>query len=450
MKRSIKLLFCTMLCLSMLFTIVGCGSSNAPESTAAAGTVEKAPTGTIELWSMLTQEERATQLQKLADNYVAGHPDTKINITVMPWTGALDKIVAAIMAGNAPDLMTTGGGYPQSLGGTGGLLELSDLVEQVGGKDAFLSTSLSVQGAYDGGLYAIPLYVTPYVTYYRQSWLDAAGIKKVPTTWEEYYDMCKAVTDPAKKRYGFGIPLGDLHGWKTIWSFLQANGVDLINVDKDNKWYVDLNDEARAAMVETYNYLYKLVKDCSPEGAITYTQTNIREMVAGGTIMSRIDTPEIYYNLQKIAPNDINDVSYFKIPGRKTTGSGQGWVGLSISSKGNTGLAKDFVKYLFTGDTMVDFFLSYPHAMFPAKAELFANEKYRSGLPNELKKMIPDMATDILSTSTNLVMANGPFPGAGEAESKMILGNALVMMLSKNATADQAVDYVISELKKLL
>lgn len=32
-----------------------------------------------------------------------------------------------------------------------------------------------------------------------------------------------------------------------------------------------------------------------------YTQTNVREMVAGGTVMSRIDTPEIYYTLQSVA-----------------------------------------------------------------------------------------------------------------------------------------------------
>ncbi|MGE5615204.1 MAG: ABC transporter substrate-binding protein [Bacillota bacterium] len=411
---------------------------------------EEQPTSTITFWSMLTQKERADQLQKLADTYMQEHPGTKIDITVMPWSGAMDKIVASIMAGNAPDLMTTGTGYPQSLGATGGLLELSDLVQEVGGKDAFLSTSLSVQGAYEDGLYSIPLYITPYIAYYRQSWLDKAGITKLPETWEEYYEMCKAVTNPAGNKYGFGIPLGDLHGWKTIWSFLQSNGVDLINVDQNDKWYVDLNSEDRAAMIETYNYLYKLVKDTAPEGTISYTQTNVREMVAGGTIMSRIDTPEIYYTVQQIDPDSEKDVKYFPIPGRKKTGSGQGWVGLSISKDGNVALAKDFVKYLFTGDTLVDFFLSYPYAMFPAKAELFHNKEYYEGLPDILKDMVPDMALNILATSTSLGMVNGPFPGAGEFEARCILGNGLVKMLSENYTAEQAVEYIIDELEKLM
>lgn len=425
-------------------------SSDTESSDAQANETEEQPTGTIEFWSMLTQQERADALQKLAEAYEKEHSGTKINITVMPWSGALDKIVASIMAGNAPDLFVTGTGYPQSLAGTGGLLELSDLVEEIGGKDAFLSTSLSVQGAYEDGLYSIPLYITPYVAYYRQSWLDAANITKLPETWEEYYEMCKAVTDPANDKYGFAIPLGDLHGWKTIWSFLQANGVDLINVDENDNWYVDLNEETRAAAAEAYDFLYKLVKDCAPEGTISYTQTNVREMVSGGTVMSRIDTPEIYYTVQSIAPDDIDDVKYFKIPGRKKTGSGQGWVGLSVSKEGNVALAKDFIKYLFTGETLVDFYLSYPYAMFPTKAELFNSKAYQDGLPDTLKAMVPDMALDILSTSTSLGMVNGPFPGAGEFESKCILGNALIKMLSENATAEQAVDYIVDELEKLM
>ena len=103
--------------------------------------------------------------------------------------------------------------------------------------------------------------------------------------------------------------------------------MDLLNVDENGEWYIDLDDESRAAMVETYDYLYKLVKDCAPEGTVGYTQTNVREMVAGGTVMSRIDTPEIYYTLQSVAPDDMDDVSYFKIPGRKRDRirTGMGW-----------------------------------------------------------------------------------------------------------------------------
>ncbi|MFQ7874907.1 ABC transporter substrate-binding protein [Enterocloster sp.] len=372
--------------------------NNAENADSAQAESAEEATGTIEMWSMLTQQERADELQKLADSYMEQNPGTQINITVMPWSGAMDKIVSAIMAGNAPDIMVTGTGYPQSLAGTGVLLELSDLVEEIGGKDAFLSTSLTVQGAYEDGLYSVPLYITPYVAYYRDSWLKEAGIETLPTTWEEYYDMCKAVTDPSKDRYGFALPLGDLHAWKTIWSFLQANDVDLLNVDENGEWYIDLDDESRAAMVEKYDYLYKLVKDCAPEGTVGYTQTNVREMVAGGTAMSRIDTPEIYYTLQSVAPDDMDDVSYFKIPGRKRQDPDRDGLTEYFQLTAILALAKDFAKYMFTGDNMVDFYLSAIHMPCSRpRRELFQNTKYQDNLPDNLKEMVPDMALDIVN-----------------------------------------------------
>ncbi|MDD3059127.1 MAG: extracellular solute-binding protein [Spirochaetia bacterium] len=424
----------------------------------AAGTQEAAKqepaaqlTGKLTIWSTLTQKERAVEFENLARAYEKDRPGVTVEITLMPWSGAMDKIMASIMAGNPPDIMVTGNGYPQTLSATGGLMELSSVVDQVGGKDAFLGTSLSVLGsAEDGGMYSVPLYVTPYVAYYRKSWLADAGITKLPTTWEEYYEMCKAVTDPANNRYGFGLPLGDLHGWKTVWSILQTQGVDLVKQNAKGDWIVDVSDEDYKAIVWTYDYLYKLVRDCSPAGIVSYTQANVRELVATGAIMSRIDTPEIYYNVKAMAPEAMDDVAFFEMPKAKQGGGGTGWVGLSIAEKGNKALASDYIKYIYTGERMVDFFASYPYAMFPAKAELFNSKSYQDKLPAELKGMVPEMALSILKDATGLTMANGPFPGAGEVESKSLLGNPLANMLIKGINANQAADQLIADLKALL
>lgn len=441
-KRLIGVLF-LMACMSFLFARGESETSQAAE--------QKALSGKLTVWSMLTQKERAAELEKLARAYESANPGVTVEITVMPWSGAMDKIVASIMAGNPPDITVTGNGYPQTLSSTGGLMELSSLVQEIGGKDAFLGTSLSVLGSSDdGGIFSIPLYVTPYVMYYRKSWLAEAGITQLPKTWEEYYEMCKTVTDPARNRYGFGIPLGDLHGWKTIWSLLQTNGVDLVNKDANGNWYVDVDQTDYQAIVETYDFLYRLVRDCSPAGMISYTQANVRELVAKGIIMSRIDTPEIYYNVKEMAPESMDDVSFFEITRRKQGGSGTGWVGLSISEKGNKTLASDFIKYIYTGDRLVDFFASYPYAMFPAKADLFNSQSYQEKLPDELKVLVPDMALNILKDATGLVMSNGPFPYAGEVESRSILGNPLVNMLLKGTSARAAADELIQSLNALL
>lgn len=407
-------------------------------------------TGELNIWSFLTQKERAEELENLAKAYETARPGVTTLITVAPWAGALDKIVASIMAGNPPDITVVGNGFPQVLAGTGGLMETSNLINDMGGPDAFLGPALDLGICEDSGNYAIPLYVTPYVAYYRESWLDAAGITKLPATWEEYYTMCKAVTDPAKSRYGFGVPLSDHHGWKTIWSLLQSNEVDLLNRDSNGNWIVDISDTDRRAIAEVYDFLNRLVKDCSPAGAVSYNQQNIRELVAQGTIMSRIDTPEIYYNVREMDPDNLADVKYFAFPGRKTIGSGFGWTSMSIPVKGNTVLASDFIKFIYEDERMIPFYNSYPYAMFPGKKSHFESIQYRNNLPEEVKAMVPDMALEILSHSTGLAMANGPFPGAGEFESRKTLTNPLNSMLINGFTAERAVNQLIEELEDLV
>jgi ABC-type glycerol-3-phosphate transport system substrate-binding protein len=445
MKRTLLIGFITALAFNV--SAVFAGPSGESRSTTAGGGTKS---GSITIWSTMTQTERAKTFDDLARSYEAKNPGVKVTVEVMPWDGTMDKVVASIMAKNPPEITLHGSGWPQTLAGTGGILEVSDIINDIGGAKNFLQMALDL-GKYEDGYYSIPLYVTPYITMYRKSYLQQAGITKLPTTWEEFYTMCKAVTNPAKNIYGFGAPMTDVHSWKTIWVFLQSNEVDLVNVDKNGNWYADVNAADRAAIIEVYDYLYKLIRDCSPAGLISYNQTNVRELVAKGTIMSRIDTPEIYYDIRALKDDaSLNDIAFFSFPGLKRIGSGTGWVGMGIQKDSNVTLAKDYIKYLYDGDTMVDFYASYPYAMFPVKNDMYRSAAYKAKLPPELQSMMPDMALEILSHATGLMMSNGPFPFAGEVESRKIFANPLINMFNKGITAVQAADELIAEVEALL
>ncbi|WP_319417110.1 hypothetical protein [Marispirochaeta aestuarii] len=55
----------------------------------------------------------------------------------------------------------------------------------------------------------------------------------------------------------------------------------------------------------------------------------------------------------------------FHCPPKKRLGSSQGWVGLVAFEKGKVSLAKDFMEFMFSGDKLVDFYLSYPLCNVP-------------------------------------------------------------------------------------
>jgi ABC-type glycerol-3-phosphate transport system substrate-binding protein len=56
--------------------------------------------------------------------------------------------------------------------------------------------------SYDGEIYALPYLVHNSVLYYRTDLFDAAGITEPPTTWEEYREVARQLTDAEAGIYG--------------------------------------------------------------------------------------------------------------------------------------------------------------------------------------------------------------------------------------------------------
>ncbi len=403
--------------------------------------------GKFTIWSTLTQESRAKALEKITQDYQKANPGVTVEINVIGWTGAFDKMVAAISAGNPPDLATVGQGWPQSLAGTGGIVTVDDVIKKIGGPEIFFGTGLSVMGSLDGKAWSIPIYVTPHLISYRKSWLAEAG-KQPFKTWEEMYDVAKAVTNPAKNRYGYTIPFADIHGGKPVWGFLLSNGVTIFDKDPSAKSGWKLNIEQPAA-VETYAFLHKLIKDTAPQGAVSYIVTDLRNLVTKNVLLGMYDTPEVLDAIKAAAPDMLKDTGFTYIPARKRLGSSQGWVGLVVFAKGNQAVAKNFSEFMFEGDRLIDYYLSYPAAMFSPLERHYKSQRYLDGLPADLKPILP-MAPEILKHSSGISQWNGPNPWAGEIENKVILPNALNEMLTKNISAEQAVKKVADELRKLM
>ena len=406
--------------------------------------------GPLTIWSMMTQPERIKSFQDLADAYTRVNSSVRINIEVMPWVGVLDRLVAAHMAGNPPDITLMGSGWSQVLAAAGALVELTPLINDCGGQSAFLKMALDL-GAYENGCFGIPLYVAPMFGVYRKSLLQEAGIASVPATWEDLYNMCVKFTDRNRNHYGFGQVMNGPQSSIAMWNFLQANDVNLVNIDRNGNWFVDVDAAARTRLIETYDFVYRLMRDTSPDGVISYTQENVRELIANGTLLSRLDTVEIYYDFKtKGDMAAFNDVGVFPFPARQRIGGSTGGANLGVFVKGNAVLAQDYLKWIYDGDRMVDFYISYPYAMFPVKNEMYRSADYRAKLPDELKPLMPDIALQTLSNASFLMFANGPFPYAGEVETQELLAKPIVEMFTRNITVEQAVDNLLRDLQALI
>ena len=73
-------------------------------------------------------------------------------------------------------------------------------------------------------VYGVPFFAFIDWMYYRKDLLDAAGIKKVPTTLAEFREAAIALTDPGKKQYGFAMRGGSGGGGFIVNALHAYNG----------------------------------------------------------------------------------------------------------------------------------------------------------------------------------------------------------------------------------
>jgi multiple sugar transport system substrate-binding protein len=84
---------------------------------------------------------------------------------------------------------------------------LAELDDQLQGDDRadFLPHTLDT-ATYEDKLYSVPFMVHNTVMYYRTDLFEAAGIEHPPTTWQEYREVAKKLTDSSTGTWGTIIP----------------------------------------------------------------------------------------------------------------------------------------------------------------------------------------------------------------------------------------------------
>jgi ABC-type glycerol-3-phosphate transport system substrate-binding protein len=132
----------------------------------------------------------------------------------------LPKMVAALEAGNPPDVTRFGQTQAALYRAQGHLLEVTDIVEKMqqvpsGLFDASLRTAM-----YKGKAYSVPQSISPIPLVARMDILEAAKIDP-PKTYDELIEVSKKLQKTAKTHRIWHVP-GAAHGYRR-----QCDGCDL-------------------------------------------------------------------------------------------------------------------------------------------------------------------------------------------------------------------------------
>ena len=274
------------------------GTATALATTAAWWLVRRAHAARqakLVVWNttaLAPQVDKIMQEQCYAYAKQAGIKAHEIEYSLLGAGQQLPKLVAALEAGNPPDIARTGGGYVQLYRSQGHLLDVTDVVDTMQHVPGGLLPASLPSVLYHGKAYGVPQSVSPWALITRLDLLAAAKVEP-PTTWEAFIEVCTQLQKPPRLT-GYGMCLGlqndtDSNVMNMIWGY----GGKLVEADNTT---VALHSEGTVAAVQLIADMFTKHK-IIPKGAIAWDNTGNNKAYQSRQVLFVVNPTSIYASL---------------------------------------------------------------------------------------------------------------------------------------------------------
>ncbi len=199
--------------------LISCGST--PPTAEDSGSAE------VEFWTMQLSPKFDDYFDTLIADFEAENPGITVNWIDVPWGDMETKILAAVSAGNAPDVVNLNPNFASQLASKGAWLTLDDKLSPE--EQAVYLPKIWEATQLNGDSFGFPWYLTARVTLYNTDIFEEAGISEPPATFEELAEVAKQVKEKTGK-YAFFISFVPEDAADVLQSFVQM-GVPLVNED---------------------------------------------------------------------------------------------------------------------------------------------------------------------------------------------------------------------------
>lgn len=190
--------------------------------------------GELRLWHTYSPFEEEVA-KNLLDEFEKEHPNIKITMEMIPYGELRSKLITAIAAGQAPDLVRMDIIWVPEYAEMGALLDLDNYIAKAGiSANDFYAGPWSTC-IWEGTTYGLPLDTNTRVLVYRKDLFNAAGVM-VPKTWDEFVEVAKKLTldkdgDGLIDQWGWVIQDSGIGSWQ-FDPFLWQAGGDVLNPKK--------------------------------------------------------------------------------------------------------------------------------------------------------------------------------------------------------------------------
>ncbi len=253
----------------------------------------------------------------------------KVKLERLTWSGGRRKLITAMAAKQAPDVMEIGSTWSPEFMSSGALLPLYD-----GGEELNLFHIDS--GTYQNKIYGLPWTISVAGLYYNKDLLKKAGFDSPPRTWAELLEQSSKINNPSKKVYGFGVKIGAETTWQRFLPFAWSNGAKIVN----NQGEVVVNRKNFIDALDFYNQLH--------QNGIMDSNLAIRKIFQQSKLGFVIEDPGQMANFKKRFP-DLN-FGVTSLPNAPLTGRHEVFGGAELlvvsSNTKHPDMASALVKFL--------------------------------------------------------------------------------------------------------
>lgn len=246
----------------------------------------------IEFWTMQLQPQFTEYFQDAIANFEADRPHSGITWVDVPWSAMERKIIAAVSARSAPDVVNLNPNFASLLAGRNAWLDVGASVPETLRQQYWPNLwQASVLG---DRAFGIPWYATTRITIYNREILDAAGVLTPPTTYAELADFARQVKETTGKYAFFATVVAEDSG-EVLESLVQM-GMKLIDENGRAAFNTPEGNAAFRYWVDLYQ------QGLLPREALTQGHRRAIELYQAGEVALLASGPQFLRTIAQNAP----------------------------------------------------------------------------------------------------------------------------------------------------
>jgi putative chitobiose transport system substrate-binding protein len=247
----------------------------------------------MELWTLQLAPKFNPYFADVLGDWSRLHPGAPVRWTDLPWGSVERKLLAAVFARTAPDVVNLNPPFAANLASKGGLADLTPLLPA----DAACRYLPSVWQAChdpDAGQIAVPWYLTVRLSLVNRALLDQAGIPAPPTRWDQVPAFARRIRERTG-RYGLFLTTVPDDSAELLETLVQM-GVTLL----DSRRRAAFDSPAGRRAFRFWSDLYR--EGLLPREVVSQGQRRAIELFQSGDLALAATGAEFLRSIQTNAP----------------------------------------------------------------------------------------------------------------------------------------------------